>query len=142
MLRPLYGLNLPYNTACTPSREASDPNAVFVAGQFVKLVNGKAVLAATPADGPGSEIVFEQNNKNWQGVVPTISGLLEAETDQYVTASNIVDRSPLVTRNGVLDLADVAALGTGHTENEVAYVIGFAIGAPVGGVLRYKRYVA
>ena len=133
MLRPLYGLNLPYNTACTPSREALDPNVVFVSGQFIKLTNGLADLAVAPSDCIGSEVVFEQNNKNWSGTVPTIFGLLEAETDQYNPSSTYVDRAFLVTRNGVLDVAAPA---------ELPYAIAYAIGVPTNGVLTYHRFVA
>ena len=134
MLQPLYGLNQPYNAASTPARTPLSSSATFISGQFVKLTNGKIELATAPADGLGSEIVWEPTGVTWGGATPTIMGFIEALTDQYVTASSIIDRSLLVTRNGLLDLA------VGATEQ--AQAVAMAIGAPANGVLHFKRLTA
>lgn len=130
MLNPHYGLNQPFCSAHTPSREALSSSDTFITGQIVCLENGKARLASTPAEGIGAEFVFEPNKKNWSGTVPTIRGIFEASTDQYDTTS-IIDRSLLVARAGVLSLAN----GNG---SEDVYAIARAIGAPSGGVLRFE----
>jgi len=130
MFQVHYGLNQPFCSAHTPSRQVSG-STVFVNGQWVKLVNGLAVLATDPADGLGAEQAFELNNKNTAGVLTTIDGKYEGSTDQYVTGSVIVDRSLLVVRNGLLDLA------VGGTEE--AEAVAMAIGVPANGVVRYKR---
>jgi hypothetical protein len=133
MLQINYGLNQPFCSAHTPTRQVSG-NTVFVNGQWVKLVNGLAVLATTPADGLGSEQSFEPNNKNTAGVLTTIRGIYEGTTDQYVTASTYTDRCLLVTRNGLLDVA------VGATE--LAEAVAMAVGVPANGTLRYKRLAA
>lgn len=133
MLQVNYGLNQPFCSAHTPSRQVSG-TTVFVNGQWVKLVNGLAVLATAPADGLGAEQAFEPNNKNTAGVLTTIRGIYEGTTDQYVTASTYTDRCPLVCRNGLLDLA------VGATE--IAEAVAQSIGVPANGVLRYKRLAA
>lgn len=129
MLQIHFGLNQPFCSAHTPSRQVSG-NTVFVNGQWVKLVNGLAVLATAPSDGLGSEQSFEPNNKNTAGVLTTIEGMYEASTDQYVTGSVYTDRCMLVVRNGLLD---VAAGG------EEALAVAMCIGVPANGVIRYKR---
>jgi ribosomal protein L10 len=131
MLQINYGLNQPFCSAHTPTRQVSG-TPVFVNGQWVKLVNGLAVLCTAPSDFLGAEQAFEPNNKNTAGVLTTIVGIYEGTTDQYVTASNIIDRSKLVIRNGLLDLAN----GNG---SEDTYQVAQAIGAPANGVLRFKR---
>jgi hypothetical protein len=133
MLQINYGLNQPFCSAHTPTRQVSG-TTVFVNGQFVKLVNGLAVLATTPADGLGSEQAFEPNNKNTAGVLTTIRGIYEGTTDQYVTASTYTDRCALVIRNGLLDVA------VGATE--IAEAVAMAVGVPANGTLRYKRLAA
>ena len=131
MLQVYYGLNQPFCSAHTPSREVSG-TTVFVNGQWVKIVNGLAVLATAPTDNVGAEQAFEPNNKNTAGILTTIDGSYEAGTDQYVTGSIYSDRCKLVIRNGLLDIANANA-------SEDAYQVGMAIGVPVNGVLRYKR---
>ena len=130
MLQVNYGLNQPFCSAHTPTRQVSG-TTVFVNGQWIKLVNGLAVLATAPADGLGAEQAFEPNNKNAAGVLTTIDGMYEATTDQYVTASVYTDRCALVVRNGLLDLA------VGATE--IAEAVAMAIGVPANGTIRYKR---
>ena len=129
MLQIHHGLNQPFCSAHTPSRQVSG-NTVFVNGQWVKLVNGLAVLATAPADGLGSEQSFEPNNKNTAGVLTTIEGMYEASTDQYVTGSVYTDRCMLVVRNGLLDIA---------AGGEEALAVAMCIGVPANGVIRYKR---
>jgi len=133
MLQVNYGLNQPFCSAHTPSRQVSG-TTVFVNGQWVKLVGGLAVLATAPADGQGSEQAFEPNNKNTAGILTTIEGIYEATTDQYVTASTYTDRCLLVVRNGLLD---VASLASGSIEASQA--VAMAIGVPANGTIRYKR---
>jgi hypothetical protein len=130
MLQVHYGLNQPFCSAHTPSRKVSG-STVFVNGQWVKLVNGLATLAAAPTDNVGAEQAFEPNNKNTAGVLTTLDGLYEASTDQYVTASSYTDRCNLVIRNGLLDVS----AGAG----EDPYTVAIAIGLPANGVIRYKR---
>lgn len=131
MLQIYYGLNQPFSSAHTPSREVSG-TTVFVNGQWVKLVNGLAVLATAPADCIGAEQAFEPNNKNTAGILTTVDGMYEGGTDQYVTGSTYTDRALLVIRNGLLD---IAAGGGG----ENAFAVAMAIGVPTNGVLRFKR---
>ena len=131
MLQIHYGLNQPFCSAHTPTRQVSG-NTVFVNGQWIKLVNGLATLQTAPADFMGAEQSFEPNNKNAAGVLTTIDGMYEASTDQYVGGSNYADRCKLVVRNGLLDLANA-------NSSEDAYVVAMAIGVPANGVLRYKR---
>jgi hypothetical protein len=130
MLQINYGLNQPFCSAHTPTRQVSG-STVFVNGQWVKLVNGLAVLATAPADGQGAEQAFEPNNKNTAGVLTTVDGFYEATTDQYVTGSVYTDRCLLVVRNGLLDVA------VGGTEQ--AEAVAMAIGVPANGTIRYKR---
>ena len=131
MLQINYGLNQPFCSAHTPSRTVSGAT-VFVNGQWVKLVNGLAVLATAPTDFFGAEQAFEPNNKNTAGVLTTIDGMYEATTDQYVTGSVYSDRCKLVIRNGLLDIANANA-------SEDTYAVGMAIGVPANGTLRFKR---
>jgi hypothetical protein len=130
MLQIHYGLNQPFSSAHTPTRQVSG-NTVFVNGQWVKLVNGLATLATSPADYLGAEQAFEPNNKNTAGVLTTIDGIYEASTDQYVTASTYTDRCVLCIRNGLLDLAANAT--------EIEQGVAICIGVPANGVIRYKR---
>lgn len=130
MLQIHYGLNQPFCSAHTPTREVSG-TTVFVNGQWIKLVNGLATLATAPSDNKGAEQAFEPNNKNTAGVLTTIDGLYEGSTDQYVTGSVYTDRCNLVIRNGMLDVS----AGAG----EDPYTLAMAIGVPANGVLRYKR---
>lgn len=130
MLQIHFGLNQPFCSAHTPTRQVSG-NTVFVNGQWIKLVSGLAVLATAPADGVGAEQAFEPNNKNTAGVLTTIDGSYEASTDQYVTGSVYSDRCLLVIRNGLLD---VSAGG-----GEDALAVAMSVGVPANGVIRYKR---
>lgn len=130
MLKPLYGQNWHRSTP-RASRQAATPGTTFVSGDIIKLVNGKAALATAPADGLGSEFVFEETNRTLDGVVPTLTGAIEAITDRYKTDDTIADRDLLVTRNGLLSKAADAG--------EQALAIAQAIGAPVGGKLTFKR---
>jgi hypothetical protein len=130
MLQVNYGLNQPFCSAHTPTRQVSG-STVFVNGQWVKLVNGLAVLATTPVEGLGAEQAFEPNNKNAAGVLTTIDGIYEATTDQYNTGSTYTDRCLLVVRNGLLDVAGV--------DPEPAQAVAMAIGVPANGTIRYKR---
>lgn len=130
MLQIHYGLNQPFSSAHTPTRQVSG-NTVFVNGQWVKLVNGLATLATAPDDYLGAEQSFEPNNKNTAGVLTTIDGKYEASTDQYVTGSVYTDRCVLCIRNGLLDLA------VGATE--IAQGVALCLGVPANGVIRYKR---
>ena len=130
MLQIHYGLNQPFCSAHTPSRQVSG-NTTFVNGQWVKLVNGLATLATLPADFLGAEQAFEPNNKNTAGILTTIDGMYEASTDQYVTASTYTDRCKLVIRNGLLDVSAGGA--------EDAQAVALCLGVPANGVIRYKR---
>ena len=132
MLQIHYGLNQPFCSAFTPSREPASPTAVFVVGSWISLTNGKAVAAG--AGDTGCEIVFEPNDKNATHVVPTISGHFEASTDQFV--GSIADGDYLkMGANGLLVAEAVPATKTVLT-------IAKAQGAAVAGtsLLRFKTY--
>ena len=130
MLKPLYGQNWHRSTP-RASREANVAGTNFVSGDIIKLINGKAALATVPADSLGSEFVFEETNRTMGGAIPTLTGDLEAMTDKYKVGDVIVDRSLLVARDGMLSLAADAPEGL--------LAIAMAIGAPVNGVLTFKR---
>ena len=130
MLQIHYGLNQPFNSAFTPSREPSVATATFVVGSWIHLTNGKAVAAGV--GDTNCEIVFEPNDKNATHVVPTISGHFEASTDQFT--GSIADN----------DYLKMGALGVLVAETTPAtrtvFTIAQAIGAAVAGssLLRFK----
>lgn len=134
MLQIHYGLNQPFNSAFTPTREPNVAGTSFEVGTWIKLVNGKAVLAGA-GDGAGAEIVFEPNAKNATGDVPTICGIFEATTDKF-TATSIIDGSFLkIDAGGILVAETVPATQT-------LLSVAMAVGAPSGGLLRFKKIVA
>jgi hypothetical protein len=84
-------------------REALDPNFPFNAGQWVKILNGKASLA-NPTD-TGLEQVYMGNIQILRGNLRTVYGLYEGWTDQYVKTSTYTVDCNLTVREGLLDLA-------------------------------------
>jgi len=130
MLQIHYGLNQPFNSAFTPAREPSVAGTVFAVGTWIKLAAGKAVQAGV-GDGPGCEIVFEPNDKNATGVVPTIYGIFEFTTDQYTGTIGDSEFAKLGA-NGKLVPETTPATPT-------VFTLAQAVGAAAGGFQRFKR---
>lgn len=130
MLQIHYGLNQPFCSAHTPSREPASPTAVFVVGSWIKLTNGKAVQAGV--GDTGCEIVFEPNDKNATHVVPTIYGIYEASTDQFV--GSIADGDYLKMGAGGQLVAEAVPA------TKTVLTLAQAIGAATAGssLLRFK----
>ena len=129
MLQIHYGLNQPFNAAYTPAREPSVAGTVFAVGTWIVLSNGKAVQAGVGAP-TTAEIVFEPNDKNATGVVPTICGKFEATTDQFTGSFNDGDFMK-IGANG--KLVPETTPGT-----QTLLSIAQAIGASAGGFVRFK----
>lgn len=107
-------------------RTAADPNQAFISGQWVRIDDGKAVLAQS--NDSEIEQIYEESNINIRKSFKTVSGLYEGKTDQFNNTHYFVKTSVLTVKNGILDLAD--------SEDRIFAI---CLASPEAGILRFKR---